>query len=128
GGLNNLLSKIPGLDWRIPLIPVPDIPYFRVGRATASGAAGMAALAGGGRVPGRFIGPTADNVLAWLTPREEVIRVAAAERMRRLFPGALEHINAHGTLPGFAAGGSVGSKTGGILQDIGNAITGGAKF
>ena len=73
-------------------------------------------LAGGGRVPGPWRGPTADNVLgisyagvptSWVNPREWVINVRSTDRMEREHPGALSYINTHGRLPGRADGGLV---------------------
>lgn len=62
----------------------------------------------GGNVPGHSPHPRADNIPAMLTADEWVIRQQSARRMEREHPGALAHINRHGTLPaGYADGGMV---------------------
>lgn len=70
---------------------------------------GMSAFASGGRVPGWSPRDTSDNVPAWLTAGEFVTRRASVRKMQRRHPGLLEWINRHGTLPGYAAGGTVGN-------------------
>ena len=75
---------------------------------------GLVKRAAGGVIPGPYRGPKADNVLgisdfgvptAWVNPDEFITNVAATRKMQRNHPGVLEHINATGTLPGYASGG-----------------------
>lgn len=58
--------------------------------------------AGGGRIYGAGTG-TSDSIPARLSNGEYVIRAAAVDR---LGVDALDHMNAHGEIPGFAGGGS----------------------
>ena len=107
------INKIPGVNlggnWgRIPQVPVPSASTGSSGGYAGGYQPGR--YADGGTVRGRSSSERADNIPAWLTADEEVIRRRAARRMRRQHPGALEHINKHGTLPGYAKGGTVGRK------------------
>lgn len=132
------LNKIPGVNLTLPRIPVPRAPAATSTNMQSKGGRrasnGMTMLAAGGDVLGRFIHKTADNVLAWLTPKEFVTKVDSAESMRRNFPGWLEHINATGRPPGYAEGGQVAPGrgpsrgTGGFLGDVWNAAWSGAEF
>ena len=91
------LNKIPGVkitgDWSIAKIST--------GSSSAGGGAArpVQALADGGRVAGNSAHSRADDIMAWLTSDEEVIRQASARRMRRERPGWLEHINRYGRPP-----------------------------
>jgi phage-related minor tail protein len=71
GGINSLLSKVPGVSLRLKLIPVPGMPASATdnsgarGRGRGFGAGGRLAFADGGMMPGyspgrdtlRFVGP-----------------------------------------------------------------------
>lgn len=61
----------------------------------------------GGRIGGYSPTSRSDNIPAMLTAQEHVIRQRSAIRMRRRFPGVLEYINQHGSLPGYRGGGPV---------------------
>jgi len=74
--------------------------------------------AAGGTVGGWSPHDAADNIPAWLTADEEVIRQRSARNMRRQHPGVMEWINEYGTLPGHALGGRVrGYADGGSVWD-----------
>jgi len=114
GGINKLLSKIPGVSLRLSLIPVPGLPATVTDAASNSGSRGRGGrylLAGGGPVPGTSPGgmySKIDNIPALLRAKEWVIRQSSAMRLDREQPGALDYINRTGRLPGFANGGQVG--------------------
>lgn len=73
-------------------------------------------FATGGRIPGWSPTATADNVPIWATAGEFMVRRKSADRLRRNHPGALEHINRHGTLP------IQGYKSGGDIVALGHAL------
>ncbi|MDK8345426.1 tape measure protein [Brevibacterium sp. UMB1308A] len=73
-------------------------------------------FATGGRIPGWSPTATADNVPIWATAGEFMVRRKSADRLRRNHPGALEHINRHGTLP------IMGYKSGGDIVALGHAL------
>lgn len=97
------------------------LPKLAVGGSVAAvghgGGRALPAYAGGGPIHGPWRGPKADNVLgvssagvpvARVNPGEFITNVAATRSMQRNHPGALEHINATGSLPGLAGGGLAG--------------------
>ena len=71
----------------------------------------------GGMVEGPDMGPTADNVMARLTPGEFVVNRPAAMK----YGGVLRQINDEGKqmlhANGYAGGGMVGYQTGGMVED-----------
>lgn len=130
GGLNNLLSKIPGVDLQIPLIPVPELPHFQVGPRRSSGGRTALALAEGGTVPGWSPHPRADNIPAMLTAGEYVLPVNAVRALRDRFGDSFLEMLRRG-LPGFARGGEVGGNRKphqGGLGDVFSAIKSGAEW
>jgi phage-related protein len=67
----------------------------------------LAGFRDGGTIPGKRRGARADNVVIRATPDEFMVRRWAADRLRRMAPGALEYINRFGQLPGYAVGGLI---------------------
>lgn len=67
----------------------------------------LSKFADGGPIPGPRRGAKADNVMIRATPDEFMIRRWAADKLRRVAPGALEYINRFGSLPGYAMGGLI---------------------
>ena len=82
GKLNKTLSDLK-ISFR-----VPEIPGFA-----------------SGRVPGHTPTDSSDNMLAWLTPGETVIRRRSTMKLESQHPGLLSHMNKYGTIPGYAGGG-----------------------
>ncbi len=139
GGINSLLSKIPGVDLRLKLIPVPGMPVGLTSDSAGSragngrGGRGAQFLGGGGMVRGPWAGPAADNVLgltdtgipiARVNPREWVHPVAAVNYYGPAFMRAIQQRAIPRNLLGMASGGRVG----GSLADIGSALKSSAGF
>jgi hypothetical protein len=79
----------------------------------------------GGDIPGKRRGAKADNVVIRATPDEFMVRRWAADKLRKMAPGALEYINKFGALPGFANGGFIrgakalaGYANGGFIRPV----------
>jgi hypothetical protein len=129
--LEEMINKIPGVSGvklpRIAQIGLPNYQYRAPGGAGQSGGGGggRQMLASGGRVKGRKYGPRSDRVPAMLTVDEEVIRQRSAERMRRKYPGWLEHINAFGEPPNAkgAKGGNPIEWLGDLAGNIGSFLS-----
>ena len=109
GGLNWILSKIPGLELRIPLIPYIG-GSGSPGRSTKGGQ--MAGFDEGG-----WTGPGWKYKVAGVVHADEfVVRKESQNKIRRRFPGLLDFMNKYGTLPGYAGGGLVGTLKSAILS------------
>lgn len=106
GPINNLLDKLGVTTFRIPSIGGGSGSSAKgTGRNTSGGQQ----KATGGIIHGNSPNATADNIPAWLTAKEWVIRQASSLKMMKKFPGYLEHINKYGKPPGYATGGLVAS-------------------
>lgn len=109
GGLNWILSKIPGIELRIPLIP-----YIggggSPGRSTKGGQTA-------GFDEGGWTGPGWKYKVAGVVHADEfVVKKESQNKIRKRFPGLLDFMNKYGTLPGYAGGGLVGTLKNAILS------------
>ena len=107
GPLNAMLKAVLGEG----ALQIPFPPAFADGGPVGPGRVDYSGKPRGYDTGGTVFGwsphERADNIPAMLTAEEEVIRQRSARNMRRRHPGALEWINEHGTLPGYAGGGLV---------------------
>lgn len=112
--LNAMLAAV-GISLRLP-----DIPGFSGGGAVPSNTGNRPGRTVTGFDGGGWTGPGSKFQPAGVVHADEfVVQKSSQNRMRTLFPGVLDHINTHGSLPGFDAGGLVGS----IFSGIGNAAS-----
>jgi phage-related protein len=124
---NNFIKPVNSL---LKQLGAKQIPYIGVGGGgrtspSRSQAGGTQKYETGGPVAGSSPSPTADNINAWLTAKEWVIRQKSSINMMRNYPGYLEHINRHGRPPGFATGGPVGDGHGAPAQSMPRYALGG---
>jgi hypothetical protein len=111
--INSVAEKV-GADERIRRIADPFAES--TSRPTAGGGRHQEFATGGWTGPGTTYEP------AGIVHADEfVIKKASQRKMRDLFPGLLDFINEHGTLPGFAAGGLV--DFGRLLQSRGFRVS-----
>lgn len=110
GPINSLLDKLGVTTFRIPAIGGGS---GSSAKGTGRDMSGGQQKATGGIINGNSPNATADNIPAWLTAKEWVIKQKSSLKMMRKYPGFLEYINRHGKPPGYATGGAVSSPSGG---------------
>lgn len=82
-GIIGSINKVAGF-FHVSKVPTVHLPFSK-----------------GGLIPGNSPSDTADDVPIRATSGEFMVRRKAAQKVDSQFPGALEHINKYGTLPGY---------------------------
>jgi SLT domain-containing protein/phage-related protein len=85
-GIIGSINKVAGF-FHVSKVPTVHLPFSK-----------------GGSIPGHSPSDTADDVAIRATSGEFMIRRKSAQKVDSQFPGALEHINQYGTLPGYGKG------------------------
>lgn len=121
--INSMLGAL-NLSVKIPNIAGP------AGASPANASSVVSHYATGG-----WTGPGGKYQPAGIVHADEfVVRKESQNSISRAFPGLLDYMNAHGTLPGHDAGGLVGaigsaaSSVGSAARSVGGAIVNGAEF